>query len=203
MSLYTHTICTNTSIRNRHKHFKIFEKEYKSKFDNYKNEDKDEKEKLINEKLSNLRLHKLIQQIKLIELLWDFVAVSLYPSAMWYENGVYARIETGYIFTTDMNEELVEKCNSINFTKVSAILKIKYYNPKSLIVHHLPVKERVKKTEINCMRNGYLKDHLTSVDIQESVKIGCRVLEIYEGVIYRENFKVSPFRKVIDKLFAL
>ena len=28
-------------------------------------------------------------------------------------------------------------------------------------------------------------------------------LEIYEGVIYRENFEVSPFSKVIDKLFAL
>ena len=53
------------------------------------------------------------------------------------------------------------------------------------------------------MRNGYIIDTLTSVDIQEIVKIGGKVIEIYEGVIYRENFKVSPFRKVIDKLFAL
>ena len=52
------------------------------------------------------------------------------------------------------------------------------------------------------MRNGYIIDHLTSVDIQEIFKIGGKVNEIYEGVIYRENFKVSPFRKVIDKLFA-
>ena len=29
------------------------------------------------------------------------------------------------------------------------------------------------------------------------------MIEIYEGVIYRENFKVSPFRKVIEKVFAL
>ena len=29
------------------------------------------------------------------------------------------------------------------------------------------------------------------------------MVEIYEGVIYRENFKVSPFRKVIEKLFAV
>ena len=29
------------------------------------------------------------------------------------------------------------------------------------------------------------------------------MIEIYEGVIYQENFKVSPFRKVIEKLFAL
>ena len=52
------------------------------------------------------------------------------------------------------------------------------------------------------MRNGYIIVTLTSVDIQEIVKIGDKVLEIYEAVIYRKNFKVSPFRKVIDKLFA-
>ena len=53
------------------------------------------------------------------------------------------------------------------------------------------------------MRNGHIIDTLTSVDIQEIVKIGGKVKEIYEGVSYRENFKVSPFRNVIDKLFAL
>ena len=44
---------------------------------------------------------------------------------------------------------------------------------------------------------------MTSVDIQEIVKIGGVVIEIYKGVIYRENLKVNPFRKVIDKMFAL
>ena len=29
------------------------------------------------------------------------------------------------------------------------------------------------------------------------------MVEIYESVVYRENFKISPFRKVIEKLFAL
>ena len=53
------------------------------------------------------------------------------------------------------------------------------------------------------MRNGYIIDHLTSVDIQEIIKIGGNVIEFYEGVIYRENFKVSPFRNVIDNIFAL
>ena len=53
------------------------------------------------------------------------------------------------------------------------------------------------------MRNGYIVDVLTSVDIQEIVKIGGKVIKIYESVIYRENFKISPFKKVIDKLFEL
>ena len=112
---------------------------------------------------------------------------------MWDESSIYPRIETGYVFTRDMNDELVEKLKKGNFNKGSAFLKIEYYNLKNLIVRHLPIKEREKKMEIIRMRNGYIIDHLTSVDIQEIVKIGGRVIEIYEGVIYRENFKVSPF----------
>ena len=53
------------------------------------------------------------------------------------------------------------------------------------------------------MRNGYIIDTLTSIDILDIVKIGGKVIRIYEGVIYRENFKMSPFRKVIEKFFAL
>ena len=53
------------------------------------------------------------------------------------------------------------------------------------------------------MRNGYINDTLTSVDICEIVKKGGKVIQIYEGVIYRENFKILPFRKVIGKLITL
>ena len=121
---------------------------------------------------------------------------------MWDEKSINPRIETGYVYTRDMNNELVEKFNTGKFNQGSAILKIKCYNPKNLIVQHLPIKERVNKNEINRMTNGYIIDTLTSVDIHEIIKIGGKVIEIYEGVIYRENFRVSPFRKVIDKLFV-
>ena len=53
------------------------------------------------------------------------------------------------------------------------------------------------------MRNGYIIQFLTSVDIQEIVKIGGKVIEINEGVIYRINFEINPFERVIDRLFAL
>ena len=43
---------------------------------------------------------------------------------------------------------------------------------------------------------------LTGVDIHENVKTEGKVVEIYEGAIYRENFKISRFRKVIEKLFS-
>ena len=41
------------------------------------------------------------------------------------------------------------------------------------------------------------------MDIQEIVKIGGKVIEIYEGVFIRENFKTPPFRKFIKELFDL
>ena len=187
----------------KNKNFKIFKKEYEDQFDDYREENVEEKEKYVNEKLSELRLHDIIKRIELIHLIRDFDAVSLYPSAMRDENSVYPRIETGYAFTRDMNNELIEKFNNQTFTQGSAILKIKFYNPRELIVQHLPVKEKEKKIETNRTRNGYSLGFLTSVDIQEIVKIGGKVIEIYEGVIFKENFKRSPFKKVIDKLFAL
>ena len=145
----------------------------------------------------------MLQELNLNEFLWDFDAVSFYPSAMSDEKSIYPGLETGYAFTTDMNDAFIEKFNTQTSTQRSAILTMKYYNPKDLIVQHLPIKERVRKMEINRMRNGYIREVLTSVDVQELVKIGFSVKEVYEGVIYRENFKVSPFKKVIDKFFEL
>ena len=92
----------------------------------------------------------------MIHLLWDFDAVKLYPSAMWDKNSKYPKIETGYAFEKHMNNELVEKFTNQTFTQGSAILNIKYYNPKNLKVQNLPVKEIEKKIEINRMRNGYI-----------------------------------------------
>ena len=179
----------------KNEHFKILEKEYEKEFNDYMDENVEVKEKYINEKLSELPFHQLIRQLKKIELLWDFGCVSLYPSAMWDLKSIYPKIETGYTFEKHMNNELVQKFNNQTFTQGSAIVKIKYYNPKNLIVQHLPAKEKEKKIEINRMRNGYITQVLTSVDIQEIVKIGGKVIEFYEGVIYRENYKLSPFKK--------
>ena len=105
-----------------------------------------------------------------------------------------------------MNDVYVEAFNNQTFNEdgdESAILTIKYHNPPDLIFQHSPVKEQIKKMEVNRMRKGYIIDTLTSIDICEIVKICGKVIDIYEGVIYRENFKISPFRKVIETFFAL
>ena len=53
------------------------------------------------------------------------------------------------------------------------------------------------------MRKGYTLDTLTSVDIQEIVKIGGKMIENHEGVIHRGNFELSQFRKFIEKISAV
>ena len=122
---------------------------------------------------------------------------------MWDKISLYPKTESGYLFTSDMNDERVEKFNIQTFTQGSAFLKVKYYNPKHFPSQLLPVKEKVIKMEINRLGNGYITQVLTSVDIQEIIEIGGRVIQRFEGVIYRENFQVSPFEKIIDELFAL
>ena len=153
-----------------------------------------------------LPIHGELSKLNLKKTQMAFDGNSLYPSAMYDCEGVYPKIETGFAFKPQMNKTYVEAFNNQTFNEdgdESAILTIKYYNPPDLIFQHLPVKEKVKKIEVNRMRNGYIIDILTSVDICEIVKIGGKVVEIYKGVYYRDNFKVSPFRKVIEKLFAV
>ena len=135
-----------------------------------------------------------------------FDATSLYPSAMWDENSVYPKIVTGIAFKPNMSKTYVDAFNNQTLNEdgnESAMSKIKCYNPPDPIFQHLTVKEIVKNIEVNRMRNGYIIVTLTSVDICEIVKRGAKVTEFSEGVIFRENFEISPFRKVIEKFFAL
>ena len=110
----------------KNKHFKIFEKEYESNFDHYRDENLEEKESFINNKLGKLPIHKVLQQLSLDSLLWGYDGVSLYLSAMWNEKSIYPKIETGYAFTKDMNDELVEKFNKQTVTRGSVFLRIIY-----------------------------------------------------------------------------
>ena len=187
-------------------HEKQYAEEFDSKYDDYRDINEKEKTDFINKKLNMLSIHKELSKLDSNKTQMAYDATSLYPSAMWSGNSVYPRIETGFAFKQQMNDVYVEAFNNQTFNEdgnESAILTISYYNPPNLIFQHLPIKEKVKKIEVNRMRNGYIVDTLTSVDIQEIVKIGGVVIKIYEGVIYRENFKISPFRKVIEKLFNL
>ena len=128
----------------------------------------------------------------------DFDATSFYLSAIWDKSSVFPKIKTGFAFKPHMNDVYLETFNNQSFNKDSneaAILKIKFSNPPNLLFQHLLVKEKIKKGEVHRKVIGYIIDALTSVDIQEGDKIRGKVIQIYEGIIYRENFKISSFRK--------
>ncbi|ESO96058.1 hypothetical protein LOTGIDRAFT_160041 [Lottia gigantea] len=42
-------------------------------------------------------------------------------------------------------------------------------------------------------RNGFCSEVLTSVDIQEIVKAGGRIIRILDSIVYEENFKTPPY----------
>ena len=135
----------------------------------------------VNKKLNMLSIQKELSKLNSNKIQMDSDATSLYPSAMLDENSVHPKIETGFAFKPNMNDVYVETFNNQTFNEdrhESAILTKKYHNPPKLIFQHLPIKEKVKKLEVNRMRNGYIIDTLTSLDIQEIVKVGGKVIEI-------------------------
>ena len=153
------------------KYEKQYAKEFDSKYDDYRDIHQKGKTDYINKKLNMLPIHKESSKLDSNKTQTDFDATSLCPSAMWDEKSVYFKIETGFAFKPHMNDVYVEAFNNQSFNE-SAILTIKNYNPPDRIFPHLPVKEKVKKIEVNRMGNGYIIDTLTSLDIQEIVKIG-------------------------------
>ena len=123
---------------------------------------------------------------------------------MFFENSVYPKIETGYALKLYMSVITVDDFNIETFNQdgnESAILELKYYIPTNLLLQHLLIEGKIKNTEVSSMRNGYINDTLTSVDIQGILKIGRKMIRIYEGVIYRENFKISSLWKIIEEKF--
>ena len=126
-----------------HKYEKQYAKEFDSNYDDYRDIDQKEKEKYVNKKPNIVPIHKKLSKLVSNKTQTDFDATSLYPSAMWDENSVYPKIETGFAFKPYMNDVYVEAFNNQTFNEdgdESAILTIKYYNPPNLIFQNLPIK---------------------------------------------------------------
>ena len=187
------------------KHKKIFKKEYKSLFEDYRHIGHSESAKYVNNKLNKPPILDKLGKLDLIEVGLDFHATSLYLKAISDKSPVYPKKQTDFAFAplmTDIYVEAFDNQNVLQDGNESAILKFKYNLP-DLITQHIPIKEIINNIEVNRMRNAYIIDNLTSMDILKIVKTGGRVIQIYEGVNYRENFKTSPFRKIIEKWFAI
>ena len=129
------------------KYEKQYTKEFDSKYDDYRDSDQKEKEKYVNKKLNLLPIHKELSKLDSNNTQTDFDANSLYPSAMWDENSVYPKIETGFVYKPQMNDVYVDGLNNQTFNEDdddSAILTKRYYNPPNLMFQHSPVRKSQK-----------------------------------------------------------
>ena len=80
------------------KHRKKIENEYDSQIDDYRDTNQDEEAQHVNGKLSKLPVHGKLQKLDLNNVMMDVDATTLYPSAMYDENSIYPKIESGLAF---------------------------------------------------------------------------------------------------------
>ena len=80
------------------------------------------------------------------------------------------------------NRTIIGVTNTEKLLADSRILEMKCFYPKKGNVCHVAVDEKIEKTEVNRLENRIKTDTLKSNDIQESVRIGDTVTEIFEGV---------------------
>ena len=134
---------------------------------------------------------------------------SLYPSAQIDKNRTRPKIETAYPFKKHMNDSICTLFNSGRWNELnrSAFLTVKYHNPHNLMFQHLPMKEKIENSyknnrleKNNRMRNGFIIDTLTSVDIVEIGKYGGIILEIYEG-FFCHNLEYNPYTEFVTDMF--
>ncbi|ESO93893.1 hypothetical protein LOTGIDRAFT_153366 [Lottia gigantea] len=118
----------------------------------------------------------------------------------------YPRAESGRPFLPEEEKEFVMLFNKQKFRPRTAILTVWFDYPKNMFFQPIPAKDKItftnkegKKETGNKIRfrNGFCHDVLTSVDIQEIVKAGGRIIRILDGIVYEENSKTPPYRDYI------
>ena len=188
---------------------KHYTQNYENKFVDYRKINKDHFDNYIKKKLSSLPISKELNKIDKSDLLASSDYNSLYPSAMAHENSKRPAIETAKAITPEDSNLLCELFNNNKWKSLNktGFFKIKYYNPENLVPQHMAVKEDAfNETKNNCecvnrFRNGDITQHLTSVDIEEVVRIGGVIKEFYEGFIC-DNLDYNPFREYILDMTA-
>ena len=126
-------------------------KEFDSRYDDYRDIDQKEKTEYIKKKLNMLPIHKVLSKLRSNKTQMDYDATSLYPSAMWDQNSVYPKIESGFAYKPNMNDVYVEAFNNQTFNQdgdESAILRIKYFTHITLYFNIYQLKKRLKKWKL-------------------------------------------------------
>ncbi|ESO97167.1 hypothetical protein LOTGIDRAFT_174553 [Lottia gigantea] len=152
-----------------------------------------------------MEVHSRLKKIKCTKLI-AFDANGLYASAMSDLDSEYPKAESGRPFLKEEEKEFVKLFNEQKFRPRTAILKVWFKYPTNMFFQPIPAKDKItftnkegnKETGTKIrFRNGFCSEVLTSVDIQEIVKAGGRIVKIKDGIVYEENFKTPPYRDYI------
>ena len=188
---------------------KHYTEKYENRFNDYRRINKQDFENHIKKKLSSLPISKELKAIDKSDLHVSSDYNSLYPSAMAHETSTWPAIETAKAINPEDGEVYCELFNTGEWASLNKIgfFKVKYHNPENLILQHMAVKEDVynetknKYENVNRFRIGYITQHLTSVDIEEVVRVGGVIKEFYEGFIC-DNLDYNPFKEYILDMTA-
>ncbi|ESP02076.1 hypothetical protein LOTGIDRAFT_157222 [Lottia gigantea] len=154
-------------------------------------------------KMDKTEVNSKLKKIKCTKLM-AFDANGLYASAMSDLDSEYPKAESARAFQPKKEEdEFVKLFNEQKFRPRTAILKVRFEYPTNMFFQSIQAKDKITYTnkegnKETCtkirFRNGFCSDVLTSVDIQEIVKAGGRIIRILDGIVYEENFKTPPYR---------
>ena len=75
---------------------KLYAKKFDSNYLDYKDINQKEKTDFSNKNFNKLRIHEQLPKLGLNKTQMDFDAISLYTSAMWDNDSVYRKRESGY-----------------------------------------------------------------------------------------------------------
>ncbi|ESO93412.1 hypothetical protein LOTGIDRAFT_161983 [Lottia gigantea] len=134
-------------------------------------------------------VHAKLKELDYSKLM-AFYANGLYAPAM--TEGEYPKAESARPFRLEENEKFVKFFNEQKFRPRTAILKVWFKYPTNMFFQPIPAKDkitftnRIGKKETGSkirFRNGFCHDVLTSVDIQEIVKSGGKIIKILDGIV--------------------
>ena len=188
---------------------RYYTKKYENKFDDNRKINKQHFENYIKKNLSSLPISKELNKIDKSDLLVSSYYNSLYPSAMAHLLSMWPAIETAKAINPEDSEVYCKLFNTGEWVSLNktGFFKVKYHNPENLILQHMAVKEDVyndtenKYENVNRFRNGDITQHLTSVDIEEVVRVGGVIKKFHEGFIC-DNLDYNPFREYILDMTA-
>ena len=187
---------------------KFYKDKVESRFSDYRQIKKDSFENYINKNIGNLPISGELKRVDKSDLLSSDYN-SLYPSAMAHKESYWFKIETAIAIKKEDSACLCDLFNTGEWKKLnkSGFFDVKDYNPENIIFQHMSVREQVFNAirnsweEVNRFRNGYIKQDLTSIEIEKIVRVGVIKTSFFEGFIFDE-IDYNPFEKLVLDMTA-